>query len=322
MSLPRFALVALNSHDYSPAKPLMTNFDRYLDYLRSHHITALALLRDWLRLDGDLPQLIAHLDRLKAWLDSFRPLPPTVVAELRSRFDVQFTYNSNAIEGNTLTLSETEMVIRAGITIQGHPLVEHLEAVGHAQAIDYLETLAGEEAMGEREIRELHGLILRSIDPRTAGVYRSVDVKAAGTNYEYPSHFLVRELMAGFHQWLQASGNLHPVDRAARAHLEFVAIHPFSDGNGRTARLLMNLLLLRAGYPIAIIANTQREAYIDAIVLHQTGGESEAFTRLVARSVQETLIESIAVASTALECRDRGAAFYDWVLTKIDGENG
>ena len=300
----------------------MTNFDRYLDYLRSHHITALAQLRDWLRLDADLPQLVLHLDRLKSLLNSFRPLPPPVVAELRSRFDVQFTYNSNAIEGNTLTQSETEMVIRSGITIQGHPLNEHLEAIGHAQAIDYLEALAGEEAIGEREIRELHGLMLRSIDPRNAGVYRSIDVKAAGTNYEYPSHFLVRELMAGFHQWLQASGNLHPVERAAQAHLEFVAIHPFADGNGRTARLLMNLLLLRAGYPIAIIANTQREAYIDAIVTHQTGGGSEFFTRLVALAVQETMIESIAVASTALECRDRGAAFYDWVATKINGEKG
>ncbi|NEQ26866.1 MAG: Fic family protein [Microcoleus sp. SIO2G3] len=265
---------------------------------------------------------MTHLDRLKLRLDSFRPLPPPVVAELRSRFDVQFTYNSNAIEGNTLTQSETEMVIRSGITIQGHPLNEHLEAIGHAQAIDYLEELAGGESIGEREIRELHSLMLRSIDPRTAGVYRSIDVKAAGTNYEYPSHFLVRELMAGFHQWLQVSDNLHPIKRAAQAHLEFVAIHPFVDGNGRTARLLMNLLLLRAGYPIAIIANTQREAYIDAIVRHQTGGGSEWFTRLVAQSVQETLIESIAVASTALECRDRGAAFYDWVATKINGEKG
>lgn len=297
----------------------MTHFDRYLDLLRSRQITALALLRDWLRSDGNLPQLILHLDRLKAWLDSFRPLPLPVVAELRSRFDVQFTYHSNAIEGNTLTLNETEMVVRSGLTIAGHPLVEHLEAIGHAQAIDYLDTLAGEEAMGEREIRDLHSLILRSIDSRSAGVYRSIDVKAAGTDHEYPSHFLVRELMAGFHQWLQASGNLHPIERAARAHLEFVAIHPFSDGNGRTARLLMNLLLLRAGYSIAIIANTQREAYIDAIVLHQTGGGSDAFTRLVALAVQETMIESIAVASTALECRDRGVAFYDWVATQING---
>lgn len=299
----------------------MTNFDRYLNYLRSHHITALAQLRDWLRLDADLPLLIPHLDRLKSLLDSFRPLPPSVVAELKSRFDVRFTYNSNAIEGNTLTQNETEMIVRSGITIAGHPLVEHLEAIGHAQAIDYLEALAAEEAMGEREIRELHSLILRSIDPRTAGVYRSIDVKAAGTDHEYPSHFLVREQMAEFHQWLQASDHLHPVERAAQAHLEFVAIHPFADGNGRTARLLMNLLLLRAGYSIAIIANTQREAYIDAIVTHQTGGGSDGFTRLVARSVQETLIESIAVASTALECRERGDAFYNWVSTKINGEN-
>jgi Fic family protein len=300
----------------------MTHFDRYLDYLRLHHRTAPTQLRDWLHSEVDLPQLLVHLDRLKIMLDSFRPLPPSVVAELKSRFDVRFTYNSNAIEGNTLTQNETEMIVRSGVTIAGHPLVEHLEAIGHAQAIDYLEALAGEEAMGEREIRELHGLILRSIDPRNAGVYRSIDVKAAGTNYEYPSHFLVRERMAGFHQWLQASGNLHPVEQAALAHLEFVAIHPFADGNGRTARLLMNLLLLRAGYPIAIIANTQREAYIDAIVTHQTGGGSEFFTRLVALAVQETLIESIAVASTALECRARGDAFYDWVSTKIDGENG
>jgi Fic family protein len=279
-------------------------------------------LRDWLHSDVICRNCWCISIASKPNSTASAPCRPSVVAELKSRFDVRFTYNSNAIEGNTLTQNETEMVVRSGITIAGHPLVEHLEAIGHAQAIDYLEALAGEAAMSEREIRELHSLILRSIDPRNAGVYRSIDVKAAGTDYEYPSHFLVRELMAGFHQWLQASNNLHPIERAAQAHLEFVAIHPFADGNGRTARLLMNLLLLRAGYSIAIIANTQRQAYIDAIVLHQTGGESEAFTRLVAQSVQETMIESLAVASTALECRDRGAAFYDWVATKIIGEKG
>jgi Fic family protein len=261
--------------------------------------------------------MLPHLDRLKAYLDSFRPLPPSVVAELKSRFDVRFTFNSNAIEGNTLTQSETAMILESGITIAGHPMKEHLEAIGHAQAIDYLETLAA-APISDREIRELHSLILRSIDLRNAGTYRSIDVRASGTDYQYPSHFQVRELMTEFDHWLQAESALHPIRRAAEAHLRLVAIHPFIDGNGRTARLLMNLLLMRAGYSIAIIPNTQREAYIDSLVAAQTCDSPEMFCRMVAIAVQDTLIESIAVASTALDCGVSGAAFFEWVETQMN----
>ena len=199
---------------------------------------------------------LAQIDQLKAWLDSFRPLSPAVLSELKQRFDVRFTYDSNAIEGNTLSLSETELILTRGITVGGKTLEEHLEVIGHKEAIDYIEALSRSDArIGEWEIRQIHSLVIRKIAPTEAGKYRQLDVKAAGTEHVYPPHYLLSELMAEFVQWLNESGaQLHPVVFATEAHYRFVSIHPFVDGNGRTGRLLMNLLLLRAGYPIVSIS--------------------------------------------------------------------
>ncbi len=255
--------------------------------------------------------------KLKAWLDSFRPLPPTVVTELKKLYDVRFTYNSNAIEGNTLTQSETALVLENGITIGGKTLREHLEVIGHKDAIDYIEQLAQQPiAIGEWEIKQIHNLIMRAIAPVEAGRYRQLDVKAAGTEYVYPPHYLLNDLMSEFITWLNSTeGVQHPIQFAAEAHLRFVSIHPFRDGNGRTGRLLMNLLLLRTGYPIVVIPNQVRKAYIDAIVEGQQQNEISPLLTLLLDAAQKSLIEMLHILSTARESRGRGLPFYEEMLT-------
>jgi Fic family protein len=268
-----------------------------------------------------------QVDRLKAWLDSFRPLPPTVVAELKKLYDVRFTYNSNAIEGNTLTQSETALVLETGITIGGKTLREHLEVIGHKDAIDYIEELAQNSTnIGEWEIKQIHNLILRAITPEEAGRYRQLDVKAAGTEYLYPPHYLLNDLMSEFVTWLNSDqvAASHPIKFAAEAHLRFVSIHPFRDGNGRTGRLLMNLLLLRTGYPIVVVSNQVRKAYIDAIVEGQQRNELSPLLILLLDAAMRSLIEMLHILSTAQESRGRGLPFYEEMLAFLSEhrENG
>ena len=257
-----------------------------------------------------------QVNRLKAWLDSFRPLPPTVVAELKKLYDVRFTYNSNAIEGNTLTQSETALVLENGITIGGKTLREHLEVIGHKDAIDYIEQLAQQStAIGEWEIKQIHNLIMRANAPVEAGCYRQLDVKAAGTEYVYPPHYLLHDLMTEFVTWLNSTAALqHPIQFAAEAHVRFVSIHPFRDGNGRTGRLLMNLLLLRTGYPIVVISNQVRKDYIDAIVDAQQQNDISPLLTLLLDAAQKSLIEMLHILSTARESRGRGLPFYEEML--------
>src|SRR5262245_56447447 len=261
-----------------------------------------------------ISERLRQLDRLKYWLDGLRPFPPAVVAELKKLYDVRFTYHSNAIEGNTLTQSETEMVLEHGITIGGKTLAEHLEVIGHKEAIDYVEELAGQKTtIGEREIKDLHSLIIRGIDRNEAGRYRTLDVRAAGTEHVYPPHLRLRELMENFVYWLNSSdaAKLHPVEFASEAHYRFVSIHPFRDGNGRVGRLLMNLTLLRHGYPIAVIANERRKEYIDALVYAQDHqDDTSALLELVADTSRASLIEYLRTLSTAEGSRVKDMPFY------------
>ncbi|WP_407888228.1 Fic family protein [Scytonema sp. NUACC26] len=257
-----------------------------------------------------------QVDRLKAWLDSFRPLPTTVVAELKKLYDVRFTYNSNAIEGNTLTQSETALVLETGITIGGKTLREHLEVIGHKDAIDYIEQLAQNSTpIGEWEIKQIHNLILRAISPEEAGCYRQLDVTVVGTEYVYPPYHLLNDLMVEFVTWLNSAETTiqHPIQFAAEAHLRFVSIYPFRDGNGRTGRLLMNLLLLRSGYPIAVISNQVGKAYTDAVVEGQQNNISPLL-ELLLDAAQQSLIEMLHILSTAQESRGRGFPFYEEML--------
>lgn len=260
-----------------------------------------------------LSEKLQQVDKLKGWLDSFRPLPLTVVAELKKVYDVN-TYNSNAIEGNTLTQSETALVLESGITIGGKTLREHLEVIGHKDAIDYIETLTQLEEIGEWAIKQIHNLILRSIAPQEAGCYRQLDVKAAGTEYVYPPHYLLKDLMSEFILWLNSAESKahHPLEYAAQAHLRFVSIHPFRDGNGQTGRLLMNLLLLRAGYPIVVISKQVRKAYIDAIAdAQQQDFDISQLLNLILDFAQNSLIDTLQILSTASDSRGRGAPFYE-----------
>ncbi|HEY9621553.1 MAG TPA: Fic family protein [Crinalium sp.] len=288
-------------------------------YLKQHRIwNAETLFWQWLTAHPMLPQeTLQTIQQLKTWLDAFRPLPPTVVSELRQRYQVRFTYHSNALEGNTLTQSETELVLTTGITIGGKTLQEHLEVIGHAEAIAYIEGLAQQSTpIGEWEIRQIHSLILRKINPEEAGRYRNLDVQAAGTGYIYPPHYLLSELMADFVGWLNSADAqaLHPVLYAAEAHHRFVTIHPFRDGNGRTGRLLMNLLLLRTGYPIAIISNENRQRYIEALVQGQQSDSWETFYALIIDATQAALIEVLGALATAAEVQNKELPLYREML--------
>jgi Fic family protein len=243
------------------------------------------------------------LKQAHQWLQSLRPLPRDVTEELRHRFEVALTHHSTAIEGNTLTQSETQIVIEKGITIGGKSMEEHLEVIGHKEALDFVVELASEDTnLGEREIREIHSLVMKGQGNGDSGRYRSLDVKAAGTDYVYPSHLKVPELMSEFVAWLNQEPYLNPVLLASEAHLRFVTIHPFRDGNGRVGRLLMNLLLLRKGYPIAILQVGQRAEYIGSLEEIQSGGNRDQLDELVisavARSLRETLTTTL--SSTAI----------------------
>lgn len=297
-------------------------YDAFIQVLKERRIWDVSvLLEQMLNWDAAMTvaERLAEIDKLKGWLDGFRPLPAAVVAELKALFDVRFTFNSNAIEGNTLSQSETQLVLERGVTVGGKSLVEHLEVVGHKEAIDYVEDLAREEtAIGEWEIKQIHSLILRKISPEEAGRYRQLDVKAAGTEYVYPPHYAVPELMAEFVGWLGTETVLHPVEFATEAHLRFVSIHPFRDGNGRAGRLLMNLLLLRAGFPIVVISNELQLAYIEALVVAQQGGqELDALLDLVLAGARVSLVEMLRMVVTVGESRGQGLAFYEEMLAGL-----
>lgn len=271
-----------------------------------------------------LSEKLTQIDRLKTWLDSFRPLQADILWELKQRYDVRLTYTSNAIEGNTLTQSETELVLSKGITVGGKTLAEHLEVVGHKEAIDYIETLSRASApLGEWEIKQIHNLIVRKISPTDTGRYRQLDVKAAGTGHVYPPHYLVPEMMAQFVAWLEkARSQQHPIRYATEAHYRFVSIHPFADGNGRTGRLLMNLLLLQAGFPIVSISNEKRQAYIESLIQAQAAEDDlTSLLPLVYESTYESLIETLSVVASAASSKGKGSSFYQDVVNFLSSEH-
>ena len=229
------------------------------------------------------------LDQLKAKLDAHRPLPKAVVANLHENLVLNWTYHSNAIEGNTLTLQETKVALE-GITIGGKTLREHFEAINHRDAILYVEELVQkQETLTEWHIKQLHSLVLKNIDQENAGQYRKVNVLISGATHTPPDSLVVPEQMQAMMAWNQNEAQqLHPVERAARLHGELVKIHPFTDGNGRTSRLVMNLALMQAGFPAALIQVNQRLAYYQALDKAHTTGDYQDFIALIAKSVEQS----------------------------------
>ena len=207
---------------------------------------------------------VARLNWKKQRLDRLRPLSPRSIEALDTWYDVELTYTSNAIEGNTLTRSETAILLEKGITIAGKPLKDHLEAIGHRDALSFVRTLATQGApVREIDIREIHRVVFMRSDPEESGRYSQHQRTIAGSPLVLPSPAEILALMGDFAIWLAAAPA--GFDTAFSAHARLVAIHPFSDGNGRTGRLLMNLLLMQAGYPPVVIGPEHRAAYIDAL---------------------------------------------------------
>ena len=237
------------------------------------------------------------LDRAKAKLDALRPLSPAMVRNLRDDLVLRWTYHSNAIEGNTLTLQETKVVLE-GITVGGKLLREHFEAINHRDAIVYVEDMVQRgEPFSEWQIRNIHQLVLKNIDDDNAGRYRTINVLIAGAEHRPPDALHVPQQMQHFVAWHNTDARrLHPVARAARVHADFVKIHPFVDGNGRTARLLMNLELLKAGFPAVVLPVEQRLRYYTALDEVHVRGNDGPFLALIA----DCLVQSFATYWRAL----------------------
>ena len=234
---------------------------------------------------------LKQLTSKKQKLDIFRPLPQELVKNLDEWFKVELTYTSNAIEGNTLTRAETALVVEKGITVAGKSLKEHLEATNHVEALDYIKTLVSKrrEDIGEQDILSIHRLILRKIEEPHAGRYRTLPARLTGSETILPNPMKIQSLMQDFLAWIRGNNPDHPVKIAADAHAKLVTIHPFSDGNGRTARLLMTLILMQAGYPIAVVRKEDRLAYVEALELSQVKGDLNTFYNLIYDAVDRSL---------------------------------
>jgi len=236
------------------------------------------------------PRLLARLDKKKAQLDALRPLPAEAVRRLDEQLAIEWIYNSNAIEGSTLTLRETQLILETGLTIGGKSMREHFEVINHKEAIDYVESLvAGSTPITPFHVRQIHKLLLTRIDDENAGQYRSLPVRIAGAPIQAPEAWEIQRLMNEWGDWLNGPArSLHPIERAALAHHRLATIHLFIDGNGRTARLVMNLLLMYDGYPPTIILRVNRRQYYRVLARADQGDESP-LVNFVGRAAERSL---------------------------------
>lgn len=236
--------------------------------------------------------LLDAIAEKKTRLDQLRPLSPEALSNLEHYYDLEITYTSNAIEGNTLSPVETTLVIEKGVTIAGKPLKDHLEALDHFDAIRYVRELAREtSAITESDVRNLHRLVMQRSRPDIAGSYANLAryVRTETGRHEFPSPAEIPPLMGDFAGWVGSAADR--LETAFTAHRRLVDIHPFNDGNGRVARLVMNLVLIRAGYPPIAVRPEDRPAYIRALQLAQAGQGTDSFDNLLCGRLDATLAE-------------------------------
>jgi Fic family protein len=230
-----------------------------------------------------------RLDANKVAIDRIRPFEGEYLRQLREYYRIGLTWTSNAIEGNSLTEMETKILLEDGLTVGGKPLRDTLEAVGHSLAYDYMFGLLGERRITVKDIQTMHKLFFKGIDEKNAGVWRDINIIVTGTDYEFPSPGELEGLMAELGRWIETDRDtMHPVRFAAMLHLKFVTVHPYIDGNGRVARLLMNAALIQDGYMLAIVPPILRQEYMTDIRDYQRKGTAEPFCDFIAERVLES----------------------------------
>ncbi len=235
-------------------------------------------------------EYITRIDHKKAMLDSFRPIPSILSNKLKESLYLEWTYNSNGIEGNTLSLRETQLVVQHGLTISGKALKEHLEAINHQDAIEYVEELASDNFnLKVSDIKNIHSLVLQRIEKEFVGRFRLHPVRISGANFTPPEAIHVPDFMDDLMHWLEnETSDIHPILRATIFHHRFVWIHPFIDGNGRTVRICFNLLLMKEGFPPGIILKNDRKKYYSALDDANNGDYSKLFL-MVLQSIERSL---------------------------------
>ncbi|UUF12704.1 MULTISPECIES: Fic family protein [Flavobacterium] len=249
-----------------------------------------------LKLSTSLEKILKEIDHLKEKLDSYKQFDSF---KIREALELEYTFESNRIEGNTMTLRETDMVINEGLTISGKSMREHLEAINHQEAIGFIKDLMSKNnSLNERDLLSIHNLILRGIIPEDAGRYRKVQIMIQDSSHMPPQPLLVQQEMEEYFIWYEINKNkLHPVILAAEMHERLATIHPFIDGNGRTSRLIMNLILMQKGYLIANIKGDyeNRIRYYQSLETAQTKKDKEDFLLFIAQTQKESLERYIAI---------------------------
>jgi len=247
-----------------------------------------------------MDDLLASIAAKKERLDAMRPASHATLLSLQKFYDVDLTYTSNAIEGNTLTLRETAELIEHGITVGGKPLRDHLEAIDHYNAVLWIRELAaGAAPTDEKTVRELHRRIVLRSQPEIGGIYSTLPRRIAGSPVVFLNAVKIPQLMKEYGQWL-STGAASP-DSSFDAHFRLVAIHPFGDGNGRTARLLMNLILLRGGYPPVAVRPQDRKTYLDTLEHASLFADHKPFQTFMRGRLDATLGDYLNVLQEALE---------------------
>ncbi|HCA29912.1 MAG TPA: cell filamentation protein Fic [Ruminococcaceae bacterium] len=238
--------------------------------------------------------IFEKVDRCHEAIRAIRPFEGHMLEQLKDYYRIGLTWSSNAIEGNSLTLSETNVVLEDGLTIGGRPLRDFYEIVGHGEAYNFMFSLIGVRRITVDDIKVMHHLFYKNIDEANAGIWRKESVIVSGSDYMFPQPQEIEEQMVELEEWITTErDNYHPVVFAAMLHLKFVSIHPFIDGNGRTSRLIMNLVLIQDGYQLAIIPPVCRLEYNDCIRLFQNKGNPKPFCEFIAERVYETQKEII-----------------------------
>lgn len=233
-----------------------------------------------------MSKLFNEIDALQEKINAARPLSKQQLQNIKEYYRVGLTYTSNAMEGNSLTETETKIALEDGLTVAGKPVRDYLEAIGHGQAYDFLYILVQQEGFTESDIKELHRLFYYRIDQKYAGVYRDIKVVISGSAYALPAPEELQTLMDFFIKTYGRNPGIHPVKWAALVHKAFVFVHPFIDGNGRAARLLMNLALMQSGYVVTVIPPILRREYITC--LEKAHIDDSDFIEFIARCVKET----------------------------------